>query len=56
VTKRNTMPTSSDGFAPDDPSPKSRPESEVGTPFYDIVYPGAFANSDHRDHVHIGFD
>jgi hypothetical protein len=30
--------------------------SEVGSPFYDVVYPGAFADSDHRDHVHIGFD
>ena len=30
--------------------------SEVGSPFYDIVYPGAFADSDHWDHVHIGFD
>jgi hypothetical protein len=30
--------------------------SEVGSPFYDIIYPGAFADSDHRDHIHIGFD
>jgi hypothetical protein len=30
--------------------------SEVGSPFYDIVYPGAFSDGDHRDHVHIGFD
>lgn len=30
--------------------------SEVGSPFYDILYPGAFADASHRDHVHIGFD
>jgi Transglycosylase SLT domain len=30
--------------------------SEVGSPFYDIIYPGAFSDSGHRDHVHIGFD
>ena len=30
--------------------------SEVGSPFYDILYPGAFSDASHRDHVHIGFD
>lgn len=32
-----------------------RPD-EVGSPFYDVVYPGAFTNADHLDHIHIGFD
>ena len=36
--------------------PEQLRPSEVGSPFYDIVYPGAFADGDHRDHVHIGFD
>jgi hypothetical protein len=30
--------------------------SEVGSPFYDILYPGAFADGAHQDHVHVGFD
>jgi len=30
--------------------------SEVGSPFHDILFPGAFADAAHRDHVHIGFD
>lgn len=30
--------------------------SEVGSPFGGIVYPGAFSDQHHRDHVHIGFD
>ena len=36
--------------------PQQLRPSEVGSPFYDIAYPGAFSDSDHRDHVHIGFD
>jgi hypothetical protein len=30
--------------------------SEVGSPYYDILYPGAFADGDHQGHIHIGFD
>ncbi len=30
--------------------------SEVGSPFSDIAYPGAFADAAHLDHVHVGFD
>ncbi|MGH2827063.1 MAG: hypothetical protein ACRDKF_08845, partial [Actinomycetota bacterium] len=30
--------------------------TEVGSPFGDIVYPGAFSDLYHRDHVHLGFD
>ena len=36
--------------------PEQLRPSEVGSPFYDIVYPGAFSDSDHRDHIHVGFE
>jgi hypothetical protein len=36
--------------------PQQLRPSEVGSPFYDIVYPGAFADGDHQAHLHVGFD
>jgi hypothetical protein len=35
--------------------PPLRPD-EIGSPFADLDLAGAFSDSDHRDHIHIGFD
>jgi hypothetical protein len=30
--------------------------SEVGSPFASLLFPGAFSDADHLNHIHIGFD
>ena len=30
--------------------------SEIGSPFSGILFPGAFTDAAHKDHIHIGFD